>query len=386
MRHRETTYSTFDEAQALDYGYISSGSIANTDHTMGGVYAFKSIDDVETPDYRHLLKCGQFLPLNPLNITNTRTEAPVAHFNLHSAMHDFFIRGTYANLEGVPNLLTIPPVDETIIESVVLASAQNASAAPLDLLTEIFQAREDMALMEHIAHAFNSKASDLAKFARRVSRHPWKEFQNLWLEARFGVRPMMYLFSDAAKAYWRSLEKHEFTRGKGYHTVDLSGSAFRTGLDSFYSYGRLDESLSGTRTYRAASYVDSSGGTNSVGIDPFVTAWELTRFSFVVDWFVNVSAWVATVRPRLLGEFLGAQYSIKDEYTYARTFGYTGLKDDYGGTYEPITTTKTFSSYTRSPASVTLPPLAPYLDPLKFVDLAALFLDGRNAVWRILSK
>lgn len=388
MRHRETTYSVLDQTPRLYYKVYSSGFVVGFADGLGGTYRFKSIDDVETPNYSSLLKCGKFLPLNLVAIYEETTVIPTASYDIHSVSHDSQTVGQYAGLAGLPVLLSLPPVDSTIIDSVVLAASQNASAAPLDLLTEIFQAREDMALLEHIAHAFNSTAYDIAKKAARVIRHPWKEFQNLWLEARFGVRPMMYLFSDTAKAYQRSLEKHDFTRGKGYHVVSLDADDFLTGgvCDNYYAYGRLDEKIRGKRTYRAAAYVDTPGGSNSVGMDPFVTAWELTRFSFVVDWFVNVSAWVATIRPRLLGDFLGVQYSIKDEYTYTRTYDYISLKDDFTGSHDPLTVTKTVSKYTRTPSSVPLPPFAPYLDPLKFVDLAALFLDGRNRIFRLLSR
>lgn len=387
MRHRETLYSDFDQVPRLYYKTYPGDIVVDWADGLGGTRHFKSIDDSETPNYSSLLKCGKFLPLNSVTIYEERINIPTQSYDIHSVSHGSHIVGQYAGLTGLPTLLSLPPIDSSIIDSVVLAAASNASAAPLDLLTEVFQAREDMELLHNIWRTFHEASIAVAKNAvLKFRKNPWKEFQSLWLEARFGVRPMMYLFADTAKAYRKLVEKHDFNRGKSMHEVSLDATDYLDGgvCDNYYAYGKLDEKITGKRTYRGCAYTSVDGWTNSIGIDPVVTAWELTRFSFVVDWFCNVSAWIATVRPSLLGDFLGVQYSIKDEYEYTRTYNYISLKDDFTGSYGPLVVTKKVSKYIRAPSSVSLPHFDPYLDPFKVVDLAALFLGTRKAIYQIL--
>jgi len=383
-RHRETTDGSFDQACHLDYRtYPDPGISVGSYDTLAGRVRFKAIDDNLTPHYKALLKCGKFLPLNPMQVVTVDTVRHKVHWDFASLASGWKIVGDTCGDLGIPRRLYPDAPDSAELDGLVLDASSRASSATLDVLTELFQARQDLELMRSVAHAFNSKVLDLAKEAIRSGRkNPWKRFRELWLEERFGIRPMCYLFRDMAKAYSKFLNSHVFNVGKAASQFDISTRDLVTGDNGYQAY-MTEDVLEGKLKLKAIAYVEHRL-SNILGFDPFVTAWELTRYSFVVDWFINVSGWVSTLRPRLTGQFLGAGDSWAYDVTYTRTFTSLALHGDGTGSCPPVIWTEKTLSYTREPASVPFPSFNPNLNWAKVVDLAALFVTGREKVFRLL--
>lgn len=384
MRHRERTIGGFDTELTEREIYIPTGDTIGTTTTFVGTRDFKSIDDNPLSNFAFLRKCGKFLPPTGVEIrhsveTRTPFDLDVTNDVTTRMLGPFYMRAG--------DLVSVPSGDGWLASSVVNQAAARAASARWDVLTFLAELRESVETIAEIGKRFNHLTETMAVEASYFRRNPWTRFRQLWLGSRFGVRPMMYDARDAALAIFDSKAAEKFTRGSAHATMDINEVATTT----YDFYGRWimrqDESLVGKRTYRGLAYckADLMVGPD-IGADPLVTAWELVPYSFVVDWFIGIGDYVTSIRPRLLGEYLGIQSSEKLEYVHQQTLSLEHFATGWRGSIGKCITKTVVRNYTRAPASVSLPVPNVDLNLPKIVDLAALFIKGRSKVFQILSR
>lgn len=151
------------------------------------------------------------------------------------------------------------------------------------------------------------KRGNLAGAARALSVRPratrlkTTDVSGRWLELQYGWMPLLGSVHEAAKA----LELHssgprkQLVRAsyKNPETVEASSSP------SYYS-------LKYTRTTRRSiiyQWEESMSQARQLGLlDPASVAWELTPWSFVVDWFIPIGTYIGLLNfiPHLTGKFL----------------------------------------------------------------------------------
>lgn len=232
---------------------------------------------------------------------------------------------------------------------------------------------------------------------------------SLWLEMRYAWRPLLYDIQDINKAIMRLQEGLQEPLCRGWATDEVSAGpqlspTYRTGLN-FWD-GRLTTGLvpiggsagisdGGLQVSGVASVTTTDLKRATVGVqvttrvatmfDPFVTAWELVPYSFILDWVISVGDLIAAFSPSATGHFRYATYSVE------RT---TELRFDC--TVTPVTLspqtwvlesgspfhsqyTMVVKDYQRMEASVT-PTLALQLnfDWAKLLDLVALAVGVRS--------
>lgn len=353
--------------------------------SYSGEQEYKFIHDIVYPGFAALKRCGEFLPLNPAVISTIVTKHIAGVGTYDEPVNGIHWEGGWWG--ELPWTLVEPPPDESAIESVVLTSAANAVAGEFDYLTFMAEFTKNVEYMRQVGSRFNGFTSNLAKAARRFKRNPWKAFTELWLEARYSVRPMIYDYRNAARAISSLGEDLKLSKGMGFEGENLSDS-YDGGLvnQSIYSAYRITETLSGSRNYRGASWTSfDSRLARAFQADPLVTAWELVPYSFVVDWFVDIGGWVATIKPRLAGTYRGHQFSVKTVSSLTQAISRQG----FNGATWAFSDTQTIierREYTREPTGIPFPPLLPELTLPRVVDLAALFISGRDATRKILSR
>lgn len=153
----------------------------------------------------------------------------------------------------------------------------------------------------HLAHGLDSAMRDPRKALPRLSS--WKKIPDAFLEYLYGWRP---LSEDVDNAF-RELNRlrHE---GMGY-AMTVKGS------------DRVDQGFLDSQVLRPALNAGYGGGSKSImvqrsilsrcgftfslpdwfmertptPVSPFSTGYELTRWSFVVDWFVPLGNWVGAM-------------------------------------------------------------------------------------------
>lgn len=343
----------------------------------------KYIDDTVTPHYRQARKAG-FLPTNPLRIseedyhiigTSDITLTTVADTCSSPAIkhitHDY---GSCFAKELAP--LTPPAKGDTLTSQEMAslldeiwtrcqAERQKGSANLVESLAEVDKTFKMVGTpLENVVTFLknfraNGKRLKSYKKVRADSLEMIRFVSTEWLRFRYGIMPLVNDVRAGMKALKKDYqpEPRIFTaREKGTAEVSstLSGRITYTGLlyvdwirDSYHRY----DVRAGIHDKYTANAWNDLGLTfhNVIGV-----AWELTHYSFVVDWFVNIGDLIYANIPRVgvtqVGQFLTSKSTIVNKWS-------------------PVSTVLTSSAYTISGA---------YTDQIYMLDSQILRRNGGN--------
>jgi hypothetical protein len=391
-------YRAYQGRSSCTASYVTIPIQSQTSYS--GEKKTKVIVDTQTPGFQSLLKCGGFLPLNPVTITTTtETRTP------GDGIHNFtFSGGCFRNRNtgplwlSRPWLLTLPAVDEGLIDAAATNAIADCKAGIYDALTdlaELSKTADLVGLQYKRVVRFALKAARLAKairrgevkrFLRRGGKKPrdWREiFSKLWLEYRYGWLPAIHSAQSLIAALQSDLKKGDIVRGSSRVSVTLDD--VKTVVTNPTSYTTRTEIcvISGTRTYRGKAFASIKNSNAFFQFDPLVTTWELIPFSFIVDWFLQIGNWLEAVSPFTGSGLLGSQVSIKDEYTIEQTFDESYSDAQHSGVFNGLSTKIEVESYERFPHGAgVLPSWNLRLNPSRIADLFALILGGRSSVMR----
>lgn len=146
----------------------------------------------------------------------------------------------------------------------------------------------------------------LAEAVRGLTQKHWREYPNEYLAYLYGVAP---LGDDLANG----LDRLSSYRLKGYSLSMLLKKTLRTRetrVEQWNAYcgqgvnpvtATVDRQLIARAVYRfdvPSWYLDTSPT-----LSPFSTAWELTRYSFVLDWFLPVGSWLQALESAQFSPF-----------------------------------------------------------------------------------
>jgi len=105
-----------------------------------------------------------------------------------------------------------------------------------------------------------------------------------------------------------------------------------------------------------------------------ISAWEITPYSFIVDWFFKLGQWLASTSFLLFSSSHTAGSSVLTTLNRTATYSRTSWDSHYGGSHS-MKLTGTGERIVRNPASVSLLPqldLNVGFDLYKFQDLVSL--------------
>lgn len=281
--------------------------------------------------------------------------------------------------------VALPPDDEDLVDALVTEAVAEAKAATWDSLTFVgeFDQTVDLFLLQlERLHAFERwlirKVKRRARNNRRIrsKRDLLVLFSNMWLEYAFGWQPLIRDLNDGLKALHR-VGNRELFEGASSNTVDLGDSDVTTTTNSFSSVV-VSCTLAGSRKYRAHAYAQPTSDRAHFGVDPLVSGWELARWSFVIDYFVNVGSWLQAWSPFSGAQLLGAMASVRDSYVLEQHVDISYFNTQTGE-FSGVSTKIEVDRYTRYPASPgSLPSWNPRLTPKRIVNLVALVISGKR--------
>jgi hypothetical protein len=346
-----------------------------------------------------------FLPLNPVTIetiTETRTAGNgTESWNLSGGCYRAQQIGPKWSLSSW--LVTLPPYDEAILDTVVTGAIADSRAATWDVMT-------DMAEFNQTVRLIHNSWIDIHNYARLAAWHVNRYIRNLrkrrggfkpkegwsvytlklfsakWLEYRYGWMPLLYSIEDAIKSLekgWR--KKGDIIAGHSKVVTDLSASVSDSqvfpGVGTIYR----THTLSGTRTYRGCAYSTVVAPEfMRFGSDPLVTGWELIPYSFVIDWFIDIGSWIRAVTPFSGARELGSMASVKDTYILEQQDHWT-YSSGHVGSFTGRSTKLEVERYQRfAHSGGLLPSWNPRLNSVRVVDLLALVMQGHKEIMRIL--
>jgi hypothetical protein len=143
------------------------------------------------------------------------------------------------------------------------------------------------------------------KAARNVSGLDVIDYANsLWLQYRFGIRPLVASVNGVVKALSSKREKHRQTHRGSY---SLKSDSFVPGhysapsvtpVNFDYTLAYKDEVI-----IRTGLLIEEEVGfAQELGVDAsglLALPWELVPFSFVADWFANTNTFLSSLVPYL---------------------------------------------------------------------------------------
>lgn len=337
------------------------------------------------PNHWNTLRRGGILPYLPVHISDTKHQANPEYHDLRRISDgkreygEQWLDETY-----VATLSPYTGFDPSAISYVVNGAVADAKAEAFDALTtwaELPQTSRMLASRFNGVLGFGLEAMTTA--VRRNARRPWRipeEFNNLWLEYRYGWRPLM---SDVNNVVKHLLEvQMSYNRGRQTQVIDVSA----TNGKLIHGTARDISSLatrSGTLTLRGYAFA-----TGKFGVDPqfqpITTAWELVPYSFVVDWFLDIGSFIQAAVPIPGVDLRASGYSISEQVESETTWwsmssgvpNWEVTSSSNGRYYTKV------SNYSRVPAGVSIPRFYPRLNTLRVVDLVSLVYQRSAPVVR----
>lgn len=364
------------------------------------------IDEL-TPSYFANAKRGKFLQVNPMSHSKTTFVADSGAVEMLTKYNgvDVWTMTWSGNLafeahRYVFGATMTPPYygfNPSYPSSgpLVTEALANARSRGWDVLTWLAEFGKTMELIRNFRTRVLKRAESVAKGIERQNdlRVANDLFASNWLEARYGWRQIAFDLEAITEAIYKlNRTKPPFIRGYAQdenvgtpYTGTYPASSYMryvTPSTLAYDYGRCRLDINQTRTRRTrAGVILEALIDDLVEINPFVTAWEVIPFSFIVDWFVNIGDVIAAYSPSVTENLLGAWSSQEQitETTCVLTPATVGNPTS-GFYYSPssttpytcVTTNITKTRVSESPSASLA--LRFNLDDVKIVDLASIFL------------
>lgn len=395
MRTRTTPSGGFTDVVTHTIRHVTGQSdIIDATYTQRvGELKVKTIEDVGTSGYKLYKKCG-VLPLNPVNISTITEKRLLGDGVRYGGARDNTspgsVRYTWEPVWGGLTdfgLLPIPPVNQALLTAAVNKAVANARAPNWDVLTFLGELKETREMFQTAAHRvrhFGDKAISRVKSWSRGPKHALKDLSGYWMEYRYGWRPAM---SDLQNAISALTAKRDVNYLLGRATfVDPFEDIRDSGLvpaDTIADY-QVIRSVSGSHTVHGFARSRVAAQRIRFGLDPIVAGWELTRLSFVLDWFVDIGSWLQAISPMASGSDFDSCVSIHTTATQ-QVVGWVHGKDPGGPSFSEGSQDRgdwsiRTESYQRIPMGVSLPSWNPRIDITKGVDLAIIATQLRNVL------
>lgn len=407
-RHREeiilseTKACQLETFTGLDLSHRSS--IVTSDAISD---ASRWMDDVVTPDFTKIVKNGGIVN-NPMTSVDVNNVTPAVKVNINcSLLYPIPTVSDRCNMIGTRSMsdiqdmqpLPVPTLDVPIAslsDRAITSAWANIGTNEMLLLATTAECNQSVQGLVWLVR----KAARIAKAVRKKQLRQlkreitWKEMQEVYMNARYNLRPLAYDIEGIMNILNDGIKKPERQTFRGF-TVDtksVSEDSESSLLYKWYLDYRMKISKVSSATITARAGVLTNASLNNygqaLGLDKLVeTVWDLTPYSFILDWFANVgdtlSSWApSTGFTTLTSWVVTEQVEIQKVYfkglTYPTDVPYgAGRGVDNGSSADPVCLIRSVRVKTRTPnyQRPLLPTFRVNLDPLKLLDLTII---GKN--------
>jgi hypothetical protein len=235
-------------------------------------------------------------------------------------------------------LAAYPPAEVTYQKQLALQRAYgNVSQSLLDTLVEVGELKETLESLLHPLKALRDlkyiwswrlQKRELLNFLRtgkfhgKVGKAAFDAATSTWMEIRYGLRPLFYSVWQAVEliqALSKNFDTERIYCARGSCPLDIVKSTtgneytFLNDLVSLYATPLIEDFIGAYASvqYRlkvAPSWSDLAG-LNVQSIPEAM--WDLTRLSFVLDWWYNIGLWLSAIKYDPNVEILGNTVGLK---------------------------------------------------------------------------
>lgn len=148
-------------------------------------------------------------------------------------------------------------------------------------------------LMNRIERLLMQRRSDMTfagLLALKAKQARDLRLEDIWLEARYGWRILIYDIKDASEALSRLGKERTRVRTKEDELDSYSTTS--TVVSQWGDQGTVTNTVTTSYNVSTIGRIVADFSPPSVRMNPVLTAWELVKFSWVVDWFFHVAQWL----------------------------------------------------------------------------------------------
>lgn len=170
----------------------------------------------------------------------------------------------------------------------VMSEAVSDNLSSYDALTELAELRSTLESIQALVKLATRPLQSFALAAKNIRNR--KAYESLWMRYRYEIGPMISSIKDIIETY-KDKEK-TFKLSRASESFSYSQPKFPVITDGVFTFEAVTGSITARATVKASYESIAQRLFDQIQLNPFVTAWELVPFSFVIDWFVNVGDWL----------------------------------------------------------------------------------------------
>lgn len=208
------------------------------------------------------------------------------------------------------------------LDALTTGAAAKLSKKYFDLGTALGESRETVRMFRSFLSQFIKIVSSMKPQHLIELINSPSAIASRWLWYRYGLMPLIYSIRDFIKA-----NNAKSTKLKWYSEREFGTWSYNKEEEFVWDHGpfSLNCIYDIDVKIKAYGYAGSQVRPTLFRIAPLTTAWELLRFSFVVDWFVNVGSFLTSLEAA--GEFPDLALSRNVKINYTKSFRGDGMVD-----------------------------------------------------------
>lgn len=203
-----------------------------------------------------------------------------------------------------------------------------------------------------------------------------QDLHQSWLQYRYGWRVLYYDIQDMIAAINRLDDERKRFRESAGGNLEFSDTNFITlnWPEGLVMFNEQTDFKVGARGVVVADVEPPN-----VSFNPFITAWELVRFSFIIDWFVNIGQWLAAMSFLAISRKHFCSAGLYVDVVRRPVFSGINLAQNCTIVQSSWDLESKWTIKYRTPASVPLGPTTiTRVDVQKIIDLLALIRGSRG--------
>lgn len=158
-------------------------------------------------------------------------------------------------------------------------------------------------------------------YRRNPTKATLKAFSNGWLTYRYALMPTLYELEGAVKLFNRKISENQRYTARSYGDVQKETTSYTHYFADSHGW-MYTFFLECTRevTYRAGVLYESTAFGKMIGglglTRPLSSVYELTKFSWMLDWWVDIGTWLDAMEPNGSSKTLAAWNTVRDRTTH----------------------------------------------------------------------